>query len=318
MCSLDIGQIGSCGVRINDGKHIRDTDNQKIVASHFDPIEKKPMYHFFPNAKTYSIGMLGCNIECQFCQNYHITQRPYIDSYGSSVDIDIPSLINKMKNNNSTIMSYTYSEPIVWQDVMIDIAKNIKKEGMYNLLVTNGTFSEESLLSISPLIDAINIDIKGDDAFYSTYAKAPHAFESVKRSIEHFVHASDAIVEVTTLIIEGVHTEKMIKNIGVQLKDIGVKVWHLSKFFPSYHMMHHVPTSTEYLEEMVRVATESGIEYIYKGNTSLNDSKIITCPTCGTLIERATSQLLVDKDGHLYCPSCHTSIYGKFSCSQVQ
>jgi len=142
MCSLDTGQIGLCGVRINDGNEIRDTENQQIVASHLDPIEKKPMYHFFPNTKTYSIGMLGCNIKCQFCQNYHITQSPYIQSFGSSERVDIPHLISNMKASNSKIMSYTYSEPLVWQDVMIPIAKEVKKEGMYNLLVTNGTFSE--------------------------------------------------------------------------------------------------------------------------------------------------------------------------------
>ncbi|MDA3823649.1 MAG: 4Fe-4S cluster-binding domain-containing protein, partial [Bacteroidales bacterium] len=139
-CSLHEGQIGLCGVRIFDGKEIRNTDNQKILASHLDPIEMKPLYHFFPNTATYSIGMLGCNIECQYCQNYHITQRPYIDNYGSFQEIDIPHLIRTMKENNSVSMSYTYSEPIVWQAVMISIAKEVKKEGMCNILVTNGTF----------------------------------------------------------------------------------------------------------------------------------------------------------------------------------
>jgi pyruvate formate lyase activating enzyme len=315
MCSLDTDQIGLCGVRINDGHEIRDTKNQQIVASHLDPIEKKPMYHFFPNTKTYSIGMLGCNIKCQFCQNYHITQSPYIQSFNSSEGVDIPYLISEMKVNNSKIMSYTYSEPLVWQDVMIPIAKRVREEGLYNLLVTNGTFSEDALLSISPLIDAMNIDVKGDEAFYTTFSKAPHAFEAVKRSIDFFIQNTDAIIEVTTLIIEDVHTKKMIKNIGMQLKDLGVEVWHLSRFFPTYHMTKFIPTSTYFLEEMMNTAHESGIRHIYKGNVSNNEGRTITCSACGELISRAMASELLDKDGQLYCPSCHTQVYGKFNYS---
>ena len=318
MCSLDTSQIGLCGVRINDGNEIRDTEKQQIVASHLDPIEKKPIYHFFPNTKTYSIGMLGCNIECQFCQNYHITQSPYIQSFGPSEKVDIPHLISNMIASNSKIMSYTYSEPLVWQDVMIPIAKEVKKEGLYNLLVTNGTFSEDALLSITPLIDAINIDLKGDEAFYTTFSKAPKAFEAVKRSIDYIIKNTDAVVEITTLIIEGVHSKKMIKNIGIQLNDLGVKVWHLSRFYPTYHMANFHPTSVSFLEEMMNTAHESGIKYIYRGNVNKNEGGTITCSACGELISRAMTNELVAKDGHLYCSSCQSPVYGKFNFSQVQ
>lgn len=312
MCSLATFQVGHCGVRINDGLSVRDVDNQKIVSSHLDPIEKKPMYHFFPHSKTYSIGMLGCNIECQFCQNYHITQHPYINNYGSFQEVNISHLIDTMIHSSSYIMSYTYSEPIVWLETVLKVAKEIKERGMYNLLVTNGTFSTSSLLLISPFVDAINIDLKGDDAFYSTYAKAPHALKAVYAAIEHFVVKTEAVIEVTTLVIEGVHSKKMIRSIGKRLKDSGVKVWHLSRFFPTYNMSNFSPTSIEYLDEMVSLATECGIEHVYKGNVQCNEERFITCSSCGALIERSKTAQLLDERGLLYCPSCHTLLYGKF------
>lgn len=318
MCSLRPGQIGPCGVRINDGDTIRKSDNQKIVASKLDPIEKKPMYHFHPYTSTYSIGMLGCNIECQYCQNYHITMKPYINNYGTYKETSIPNIIKNLKDNNSTIMSYTYSEPIVWQDEVIAIAQEVKKEGMYNLIVTNGTFSEESLHTMRSLIDAINIDVKGDEDFYSTYAKAPHAVEAVYRTLEYFIKNTPAVVEVTTLIIEPLHTEKMILEMAQRLKDIGVKVWHLSRFFPTYRLRHYEPTSNKYLQHMVDIAKESGIEHIYKGNVDSSDDKIINCPTCKRLIERKKVKSLVNNKGVLHCPSCGTMIYGSFSHSLIQ
>jgi pyruvate formate lyase activating enzyme len=161
----------------------------------------------------------------------------------------------------------------------------------------------------------MNIDVKGDEAFYTTFSKAPHAFEAVKRSIDFFIQNTDAIIEVTTLIIEDVHTKKMIKNIGMQLKDLGVEVWHLSRFFPTYHMTKFIPTSTYFLEEMMNTAHESGIRHIYKGNVSNNEGRTITCSACGELISRAMASELLDKDGQLYCPSCHTQVYGKFNYS---
>lgn len=315
MCNLSVGQIGPCGVRIHDGEEIRGCDNQKIVASHLDPIEKKPMYHFFPQTMTYSIGMLGCNIECQYCQNYHITMKPYINNYGTSKETSIPNIIKNLKDNNSYIMSYTYSEPIVWQDEVIAIAKEVRKEGMYNLLVTNGTFSEESLHTVGPLIDAINIDVKGNEDFYSTYAKAPHVLDAVYRTLEYFINKSSAIVEVTTLIIEPIHTKKMIQEMAHRLKEVGVKVWHLSRFFPTYRMRNYEPTSNEYLQTMVDIAKDSGIEYVYKGNVHSPQDKHITCHHCGALLKRSKVKGLVDETGLLHCPSCNTLIYGKFSHS---
>ena len=312
-CSLAIHQIGSCGVRMNNGKTIGSIDTQKIIASHIDPIEKKPIYHFFPYTKTYSIGMLGCNLTCKFCQNSHISQSPYINQYGLSKPVEPQFLIKQMVANNSKIMSYTYSEPIVWSDYIIPIAEKVREAGFYNLFVTNGTFSETSLLRLSPLIDAINIDLKGDENFYTQIATSPNALASVLRSIEHFANDDNTILEVTTLIIEPIHTKKMIRELGIILKKLNVKVWHLSRFFPSYAMSHLEPTTTEYLEEMAKIAKDCGIAHIYLGNVSNEKEQNLTCPECGTLINRNKTSQICTQKGDLNCPSCNHKFYGKYN-----
>ncbi|NCB02031.1 MAG: radical SAM protein [Spirochaetia bacterium] len=271
------------------------------------------MYHFFPHTKTYSIGMLGCNMRCQFCQNYHISQKPYIDTYNGIHRVDIPHLIDDMKQNNSIVMSYTYSEPIVWQDSMISIATEVKKEGMYNLVVTNGTFSQTARDRVTPLVDAMNIDLKGDEAFYAHYTHSSHAYRSVIDSIQHFAHQEGIVLEITTLIIEPIHTKEMIEEIGKKLKEIGVKVWHLSRFFPNYKMKEMKHTSVSYLEEMVKIAINCGIEHVYRGNVSIDDDKVITCASCGTLIERSLYKTLASYNGKLHCPICNHQVYGNFN-----
>ena len=310
-CHLKEGEVGACRVRLNDGIQVRPIDQQRIVAVHLDQIEKKPLYHFFPFEKTLSLGALGCNLGCLFCQNYQLSQEPFFDTYSSS-PYEKLSPIQTLKMCHSFIMSYTYNEPIVWQDRVIEIAKQVKEENYYNVLVTNGTFSSQALERLSPFIDALNIDFKGDERFYKELCLAPGAYQVVCDSIEYFAKMKGVTLEVTTLIIEKYHTPEMIRAMATQLANLGVKVLHLSRFFPDYKMSDIEPTSISYLKEAAKIAKECKIEYVYLGNVSLEDGRFIVCPSCQHKIERTAIASMLNENNKLYCPICHKKIYGTF------
>jgi pyruvate formate lyase activating enzyme len=136
-----------------------------LVSSAIDPVEKKPLYHFLPGTNTLSIAMFGCNLTCTFCQNYAISQRAWEEG-AQRTYYTAREVVQLAVDNRCPSISFTYSEPLVWQDYMVEVATFAKREGLKTIMVTNGTFSEESLIRISPYIDAFNIDIKGDEAFY--------------------------------------------------------------------------------------------------------------------------------------------------------
>ncbi|MFW5484872.1 MAG: radical SAM protein [Spirochaetaceae bacterium JB067] len=311
-CLLQKGEFGECGVRYCDGNAVIDSPEQKIVAVHLDRIEKKPLYHFFPKEKTLSLGALGCNLHCTFCQNYQLSQKPYINDFSSSLYEDFP-FIRMLSQCRSRIMSYTYNEPIVWQDVVLQIAEKVRQEGGFNVMVTNGTFSEKSLEIMVPHIDAFNIDFKGDESFYEEICKAPGAFRAVSDAIEYINGQTGKVLEVTTLVIEKYHTQQILQKMFEHLMNLGVNVIHLSRFFPAYKMSGEKSTSISYLEMAKEIAQQCGIPYVYLGNASLFDDRYIVCPRCGCTIERNRTSGLADDKGELYCPSCGDLIYGRFA-----
>ncbi len=311
-CLLKEGESGICNVRINDGGRIRATSKQKIVAVHLDQIEKKPLYHFFPFEKTLSAGALGCNLRCSFCQNYQISQNPYIQDY-SNAPYERYRPIPLLKRCNSSIMSYTYSEPIVWQDRVLEAAREVKEANCYNVMVTNGTFSPQSLKRLTPYIDAFNIDFKGDEAFYRDICKAPGAYRAVSDSIEFIAKQKGITLEVTLHVIEKYHTPELIDKLVTHLTNLGVQVLHLTRFFPAYKMKNVEATSVSYLYEALKIAKERKIPYVYLGNVSIEDGRFIECPKCHQLIERREISSLLSDEKDLYCPECHHRIYGRFS-----
>ena len=196
MCSLKGGQRGVCGIRENRNGELVTLGYGELVASAIDPIEKKPLYHFLPATETLSVALFGCNYRCKFCQNYHISQGERVR--GKKVS---PSqLAQALKESGTPTLSYTYSEPVVWLDYVEASAKEVKQIGGYNCMITNGSFSKNSLERVLPYIDAFNIDLKGDEAFYRDYCKGQ--LQPVLDSIETISGQKDKVLEVTTLLIE--------------------------------------------------------------------------------------------------------------------
>lgn len=312
MCSLSEGQRGVCGIRVNHNGELVTLGYGELVASAIDPIEKKPFYHLYPGATTLSVALFGCNYRCKFCQNYHISQGERVEGRRVSPQ----QLGQALKESGTPILSYTYSEPVVWLDYVEACAKEVKKGGGYNCMITNGSFSKSSLERILPYIDAFNIDLKGDDQFYREYCKG--RLQPVLAAIETISQRGDKVLEVTTLLIEGVHTTAHLKELGQHLVERGVQVWHLSRFYPQYQMGNHRQTSEEYLLELLELASQFDIPYIYAGNSNLREWERTRCPACNTTIVtshnhplRAKEEIKTNLDGN-HCRQCGHLIYGAF------
>jgi len=305
-CLLDEGQNGFCKVRrLVQGKVVTTTYGQ-VEAMAVDPVEKKPLYHYYPGSSTFSIALFGCNLACQFCQNHSLSQGEPTTPSPANERLEPSKIVSLARENGCPSISYTYSEPMVWQDYMLDVATLAKKAGMQNIMVTNGSFSEEALHRLLPVIDAFNIDIKGDEAFYKDVCKGQ---QQVVLDAIAAIAKTKAHLEVTTMLIESIHTKEDVQALGKLLQERGVQVWHLSRFFPRYKMAYLKPSSEAYLSEMVQLAKQSGIPYIYSGNSEVERATF--CPSCHALLidEHNRVESALDQGR---CSHCGTSIYGVF------
>ncbi len=263
-CRIKRGDTGICGARKNiDGK-LYLLVYGKIAAEHIDPIEKKPLYHFLPNTKTYSVGCVGCNFKCDWCQNFDISQ---ISKKGIILGKDrTPKQIvdNAVKNNCKSI-SYTYNEPAIWVEFVKKTAELGKKAGLKNVFVTNGYFSEESMNYLRGFIDAANIDLKSfSDETYSKYcgAKLEPVLKLIKKMHEEKIH-----IEVTTLLIPGLNdSEEELEKIAKFLSSIDENIpWHISRFFPMYKMTDREITPSETLKKAESIGKKY-LKCVYLGN----------------------------------------------------
>jgi len=309
-CDIKEGGEGFCRIRKVKDNKLFSSGYGFLEAIAMDPVEKKPLYHFLPGTQTLSVAEAGCNYRCEFCQNWQLSQS---QKSNNSTYVSPKELVNLALKYKAPSISFTYSEPIVWQDYVIDTAILAKIKGIKTIMVTNGSFSKESREKLGTLIDAFNIDLKGDSDYYKTICKSK--IEPVLDGIEYLVKVG-CHVEVTTLLIEGIHTKKIVQDLGKALKERGVKVWHLTRFFPNYKMNDRSSTSEKFLFDMITTAKESGIPYIYGGNTSLSDSTF--CPNCGKMLissHKGDVNIKEECKEHLKngkCKKCQTSIYGVF------
>jgi len=322
-CLIAVDGLGRCGVRGNREGVLRTVAYGKVVSCGLDPIEKKPFHHFLPGELTCSFALFGCNYTCLFCQNHRITQQdsplfPNItDSLGKQGPVVTPQqMVEVLDAYGSRIMSYTYSEPMVWQDYMLDTARLVHQKGKLNCMVTNGSFSPAALERILIHMDAFNIDVKGDGSFYRDYCGG--RLEPVVQAIGVIARTPKKILEVTTMVIEGVHDAAMISRLGRALYDAGVQVWHLSRFYPQYRMQNTPPTSEGFLEAMLLEAQASGIPYIYAGNSTSTRWNATRCPQCKTELMRSHTyggEAGTDSAVHIHvgkCVHCGAPIYGLF------
>lgn len=263
-CRLSPGQWGICRARKNEGGEIVCKNYGQVSSLALDPIEKKPLNRFYPGSKILSVGSFGCNLRCPFCQNYEISMtKPEVseDTYLSPqelVDIAV-----KCREKGNIGVAFTYNEPLVGWEYVLDTAKLVKGAGMKNVLVTNGTASPEVLEKLLPYIDAMNIDLKGFREEY--YRKLGGSLLAVKEFIVRA--AKECHVELTTLIVPGENDsveemEEEVRWIASVDEEIPL---HVSRFFPRYHMETGTATSVKKVYQLADVAGKM-LKYVYTGN----------------------------------------------------
>ena len=320
-CVIPNGKTGICGVRQNNNGELILLVNDKAVAVNLDPIEKKPLFHFYPGSVAFSLGTLGCNFGCEFCQNWDISQAPKIQDTKYQIqdtnywgeDWPPEKIVNYCQENNIPIIAYTYNEPTVWTEYALATMKLAKKAKIKNVWVSNGYFSDQTLKLITSYLDAINIDLKSfREDFYQNIVHAH--LEPVKENIIK-VWQLGIWEEVTTLIIPELNdSEKELKEIARFLVKISSDLpWHISAFYPAYKMLKTPPTPQKTLIKAYNIGKKAGLKYVYTGNIPDNNYESTYCPKCGAkLIERWGIEMIKNNLKDSKCPKCGENIPGRF------
>jgi pyruvate formate lyase activating enzyme len=306
-CVISKGKRGICQVRENRNGVLYSVVYGKVVASNVDPIEKKPLFHFYPGSTAYSIATVGCNFHCLHCQNWEISQ---VKSGIVGKEITPDSVVKNAINNGCQSIAYTYTEPTIFYEYAYDIAKIAHGKGLKNLFVTNGYISWEALREISSYLDAANIDLKSmSDGFYRKIcgAKLQPVLDNIKLH-----HNLGMWVEVTTLIIPGYNDDlEELKSIAEFIRKIDAGIpWHVTGFYPAYKFTDIPPTPRETLRKAVEIGRKAGLEYVYQGN--VREGENTYCPYCGELlIERDGFDIAVNDIINGSCSYCGKQIAGR-------
>ena len=288
-CTMREGRRGICLTRENSGGTLNASNYCRPVSTAIDPIEKKPLYHFFPGSSIFSTGPSGCNFKCSFCQNYEISQQAL-----NFPEIPVGRFVQMVEESAAIGIAYTYTEPAVWFETIMDLGPKVRERGLKNVMVTNGFIEERPLSDLLSVIDAMNIDIKSmNPAFYRRTCKGSLA--PVLRTCE-IVRKAGCHLEITNLLITGenddpAETEDLAKFIAENLgPDTPL---HISRYFPRFHM-DHAPTQPASLERAWEIARKR-LDYVYLGNIGASDKENTLCPKCGAL--------LVSRQGYTIRPS---------------
>lgn len=300
-CSIKPGKWGICRGRKNEGGKLWAANYGETTSIANDPIEKKPLYHFFPGKKILSIACNSCNMRCPFCQNWEISQAEVETRYLP------PEILLKMFEDHETLgVAYTYTEPLMWFEYILDAGNAIRKAGGKNVLVTNGMINEEPLHEILPLIDAMNIDLKTmDPGVYKKTLKGD--LEAVRRTIE--TAHKNCHIEITNLIVTGMNDKKSdIDSLIEYVSSIDPNIpLHFSRYYPN-HEYTKPPTSVKIIEYAYAKAREK-LSYVYIGNLPTEDGSNTICPKCGNmLIERMFFRAIVKGLDGNKCSKCGEAI----------
>jgi len=311
-CTIMPGKTGFCRVRLNREGVLYSLTYEKLAAAGIDPIEKKPLYHFYPGMQAYSISTMGCNFRCDFCQNSSLSdvQDGMISTGG---EVPVEQLVHDIRARKCPSISYTYTEPTVYFEYAMEIARESANHGIKNTLVSNGYQTPECIDMWHEYVDAINIDLKSmRDDFYREFCGA--SLQPVLDSIQRW-YEKGVWVELTSLIIPGLNDSEeeinaMIDFIHSLDSDI---VWHISRFAPSHNMLDRPATPVDTLYSIYENALSRGLKYVYIGNILDEKTSSTYCPGCNQLLISRTVFSVHEnylKNGQ--CPHCDTTIAGRF------
>jgi len=326
-CTIAEGQTGICGVRMNKDGKLYLLVYGKASAVNTDPVEKKPLFHFLPGTLIFSIGTVGCNFSCIFCQNWDLSQctkdlkqkllkekkqdMTYVEVGKYGYELSPERIIELCKQDNIPSIAYTYNEPIIFFEYLYDTAKLAKKAGIKNVMVSNGYESDEALEKLKGLIDAMNIDLKAfTDEFYQKMcnAKLQPVLDTIKKA-----HGLGIWVEITTLIIPGENdSDKELSGIAEFIASVNKNIpWHVTAFHPEYKLQDAPPTSITALHKAYDIGKKAGLNFVYVGNVSDEKHSSTYCPKCkALLIKRDWHQVTIENFENGKCTKCDEKIAG--------
>jgi pyruvate formate lyase activating enzyme len=311
-CLLAEGQRGLCRSRMNVGDEMKSLVYGRPVSVHVDPIEKKPFYHFMPGSQAYSIGTTGCPLRCKFCQNWQTSQASPEDY---RVRFTPPGdIVQSVRSRKAPVIAYTYNEPLVFTEYLLDIASAARLRGIRSVMVTCGYMAEAPLAEMCKALDAVKVDLKGySESFYrdACSAELKPVLRTIKQIAKSRVH-----LEIVNLVVPTLNdTDRMIADLCDWIMgELGPDVpLHFSRFRPDYQMPHLPPTPTATLERARSSAMDRGLRYVYVGNVPGHPGNNTFCPSCKKEVIRRTLFFVEGsniKDGK--CGYCGKKIAGVF------
>jgi pyruvate formate lyase activating enzyme len=311
-CKIDQGKTGICGVRKNTGDKIELQTYGVLSGYSLDPVEKKPLYHFFPGHNILSAGSYGCNMRCDFCQNYNISQNI---PERLIPEITPEKLVKAALSSEKNIgLAFTYNEPVIWFEFMRDAAIAAKNEGLFTVMVSNGYVNHDPLKEILGFIDGFNIDLKAfNNNFYRKLTGTD--IEPVRNSLKQ-IAKSGRHLEITTLVIPGQNdNEKEMASESEWIAgELGRSVpFHLSRYFPMFKRKDPA-TSQQTIDRLSEIASKN-LDHVYLGNTFSESGQNTLCPKCGltVTIRSGYKTRLLNLNDHGKCTGCGNLIYRHFS-----
>jgi pyruvate formate lyase activating enzyme len=312
-CVIPEGKTGWCRTRVNEGGRLFSLIYGEVSSLSINPIEKKPVFHYYPGSRWFSVGSVGCNFRCPGCQNWdiaHWKRGPMGTEYVSP-----EHLVSRAKAARCLGISWTFNEPAIWFEYTLDSAKIAKATRLHTNYVTNGYLTGEALDMIAPFLDVYRVDIKGFSD--RTYSRIGHMsghigiLETAQRAKKHRMH-----VEVVTNVIPGYNDEKQgLRGIAAWIKNsLGPDTpWHVTRFHPHHELGQVPPTPIETLERAWSLGKEEGLQYVYLGNVPGHQWENTYCHSCGKLlIERYVFNIIKNEIKRGQCPACETVIPGRF------
>ncbi|MGD2155763.1 MAG: AmmeMemoRadiSam system radical SAM enzyme [Anaerolineales bacterium] len=311
-CVIADDRKGACRVRENRGSVLYTLVYGRTISQNVDPVEKKPLYHFYPGSSAYSIATPGCNFRCQWCQNWQISQMPRERDLIAGREATPKQIVASALETGSRSIAYTYTEPTIFFEYAYDTARLAHQAGLANIFVTNGYMTQEMLEMFHPFLDAANVDLKAfRKETYRRYVGA--GLQPILDNLK-LMKKFGIWLEVTTLVIPDLNDDPSeLRDVACFIaQELGADTpWHISRFYPAYKMNNVQPTPLATLQRARQIGLEQGLHYVYVGNIPSDSGQDTFCPECGRLlIQRHGFGALinrVEKDG---CPACGTPIAG--------
>lgn len=313
-CRMKDGQRGFCFIRQNQRGKIVNTAYATSLGFQIDPIEKKPLNHFYPGTAALSFGTAGCNLGCTFCQNWHLSRAKQVEESSSAVRPE--AIAAAAKRHHCQSVAFTYNDPIIWADYALEVAKACHELGVLAVAVSNGYMEPEPRRQFYAHMDAANIDLKAfTESFYRRYCLAD--LHTVMDTLVYIKKETNVWLEITTLIIPGLNDdpEEMKQQSRWMVRELGEDVpLHLTAFHPTFRMTDREATPLETLLELRQIALGEGLKYVYTGNVMSPETQSTYCPRCGELlIERHWHRIEVKKMQNGKCAKCGWALAGRYA-----